>query len=53
MSPGINIGNTLENITHWETGWGNPPITEEYVRSLAALGFKTVRLPARPGRSPA
>jgi endoglucanase len=45
MSPGINIGNTLENITHWETGWGNPPITEEYVRSLAARGFKTVRLP--------
>jgi endoglucanase len=45
MSPGINIGNTLENIAHWETGWGNPPITEEYVRSLAALGFKTVRLP--------
>jgi endoglucanase len=45
MRPGINIGNTLENITHWETGWGNPVITEEYVRSLAALGFKTVRLP--------
>ncbi|MBN1607252.1 MAG: glycoside hydrolase family 5 protein [Polyangiaceae bacterium] len=45
MTPGINIGNTLENTTQWETGWGNPPITEEYVRSLAALGFKTVRLP--------
>jgi hypothetical protein len=45
MSPGINIGNTLENITQWETGWGNPAITEEYVRRLAALGFKTVRLP--------
>jgi len=45
MSPGINIGNTLENITQWETGWGNPPITEDYVRRLAALGFKTVRLP--------
>jgi endoglucanase len=45
MSPGINIGNTLENTTHWETGWGNPPITEAYVRSLAELGFKTVRLP--------
>ena len=45
MSPAINIGNTLENITQWETGWGNPVITEEYVQSLAALGFKTVRLP--------
>jgi endoglucanase len=45
MSPGINIGNTLDNTTTWETGWGNPPITKEYVESLARLGFKTVRLP--------
>ena len=45
MGIGINIGNTLENTTQWETGWGNPPITKEYVESLAALGFKTVRLP--------
>jgi endoglucanase len=45
MSPGINIGNTLENTARWETGWGNPPITREYVQSLARLGFKTVRLP--------
>ncbi len=45
MSPGINIGNTLENTTLWETGWGNPPISKEYVESLARLGFKTVRLP--------
>jgi endoglucanase len=45
MTPGINIGNTLENTAHWETGWGNPPITREYVQSLARLGFKTVRLP--------
>ena len=45
MSPAINIGNTLENTTVWETGWGNPVITKEYVQSLARLGFKTVRLP--------
>lgn len=45
MGIGINIGNTLENTTTWETGWGNPPITREYVQSLAALGFRTVRLP--------
>jgi endoglucanase len=45
MSPGVNIGNTLENTTAWETGWGNPPITKEFVDSLARLGFKTVRLP--------
>jgi endoglucanase len=45
MSPGINIGNTLENTTQWETGWGNPRITKGYVARLAGLGFKTVRLP--------
>jgi len=45
MSPGINIGNTLDNTTIWETGWGNPLISKEYVDSLARLGFKTVRLP--------
>jgi len=45
MSPGTNIGNTLDNTTTWETGWGNPPITKEFVESLAHLGFKTVRLP--------
>ncbi len=45
MGFGINIGNTLDNTTTWETGWGNPRITEGYVESLAELGFKTVRLP--------
>ncbi len=56
MGIGVNIGNTLENTSAWETGWGNPRITKEYVDSLAAMGFKTVRLPvawdtfARDGR---
>jgi len=45
MGIGVNIGNTLENTTKWETGWGNPPITKAYVERLAALGFKVVRLP--------
>lgn len=45
MSPGTNIGNTLENTTGWETGWGNPRITKEFIERLAHLGFKTVRLP--------
>ena len=45
MSPGTNIGNTLENTTTWETGWGNPRISEEYVQSLKTLGFKTIRVP--------
>src|SRR5437660_3125382 len=56
MGVGTNIGNTLENTAAWETGWGNPPITKEYVHALASLGFNTVRLPvawdtyARDGR---
>jgi endoglucanase len=45
MTPGINIGNTLESTNTWETGWGNPRITRDYVESLAHLGFKTVRVP--------
>jgi endoglucanase len=45
MGLGVNIGNTLENTATWETGWGNPLITKEYVESLARLGFKTVRVP--------
>ena len=45
MGMGVNIGNTLENTKLWEIGWGNPRITQEYIGSLAALGFKSVRLP--------
>jgi endoglucanase len=45
MTPGINIGNTMDNTTIWETGWGNPLISKEFVDGLAKLGFKTVRLP--------
>jgi endoglucanase len=41
---GWNIGNTLE-ATGGETGWGNPLITESYVRSVKQLGFTAVRLP--------
>jgi endoglucanase len=45
MGIGVNIGNTLENTTAWETGWGNPPITKAFVQSLAAHGFGVVRVP--------
>src|SRR5438067_4129465 len=45
MGLGVNIGNTLDNTATWETGWGNPPVTKEYIRGLAALGFKTMRVP--------
>jgi endoglucanase len=58
MGVGVNIGNTLDNTSKWEIGWGNPRITKEYIASLAALGFRTIRLPvawdtyAREGRIP-
>jgi len=45
MAPGINIGNTFDNTAHWETGWGSPLITKDFIDSLARTGFKTVRLP--------
>lgn len=45
MSFGTNIGNTLENTTSWETGWGQPLITREFIDGIASRGIKTVRLP--------
>lgn len=45
MGFGTNIGNTLENTTIWETGWGQPLITEQFINGLAANGIGTVRVP--------
>lgn len=45
MTPGINIGNTFDSTAGWETGWGSPRITKEFVQSLARIGFTSVRLP--------
>ena len=45
LTPAINIGNTLENTTSWETGWGNPLITKDYIDTLARQGWKSIRLP--------
>ena len=42
---GTNIGNTLENTTTWETGWGEPLITQAFINGLASRGIKTVRVP--------
>ncbi|OQP60550.1 dihydroxy-acid dehydratase [Niastella vici] len=41
---GWNIGNTLE-ATGGETGWGNPLITESYVKAVKQLGFTAIRIP--------
>ena len=42
---GTNIGNTLENTTTWETGWGQPLISKAYIDGMASHGIKTVRVP--------
>jgi endoglucanase len=45
MGIGVNIGNTFDNTTYWETGWGQPTVTQTYINGLASNGIKTVRLP--------
>ena len=52
MGIGINIGNTLDAIKNLasdtpagETGWGNPPVTREFIRALKNYGYTTIRLP--------
>jgi len=45
MGFGANIGNTLENTTTWETGWGQPLITQAFIDGMASHGIKTVRVP--------
>jgi len=47
---GINIGNSLDSIgtNAWfagETGWGNPKITQDFIKALKKYGYKTIRLP--------
>ncbi len=41
---GVNIGNTME-ATGGETNWGNPKITEAYIKFLKDSGVDAVRLP--------
>jgi endoglucanase len=45
MGFGANIGNTLENTADWETGWGQPRITQAFINGMASRGIKTVRVP--------
>jgi endoglucanase len=44
MKLGWNIGNTME-ASGGETGWGNPKITEDYVKFVKANGFNAIRIP--------
>ena len=45
MGMGTNIGNTFDNTTTWETGWGEPMVTQAYINGMASHGIKTVRVP--------
>ena len=40
MGIGINIGNTLDNTTTWETGWGNPPHHQGVRREPGGAGIQ-------------
>jgi endoglucanase len=44
MSPGLNLGNTMEAIPT-ETSWGNPVPTEAYFKGVRAAGFRSIRIP--------
>ncbi|WP_413668356.1 glycoside hydrolase family 5 protein [Mucilaginibacter sp. Mucisp86] len=41
---GWNIGNTME-APGSETGWGNPLITEDYIKLVKQSGFNGIRIP--------
>ena len=45
MGFGTGLANTLDNTAEWETGWGEPVITQTLIEGLAENGIKTVRLP--------
>lgn len=59
MGAGYNIGNTFDSLGTWlssnasvsqfETAWGNPVLTEDYIKKLASLGFGAIRLPVTWG----
>ncbi len=44
MGFGFNIGNTME-VPENPTLWGNPYPTKDFIDSIKAAGFKTVRIP--------
>ncbi len=44
IKAGFNIGNTLEAIGS-ENAWGNPNITEDYIKLIKKSGYNAVRLP--------
>lgn len=45
MQLGWNLGNTLE-AQCGETAWGNPAVTQQFIDSVRAAGFNSIRIPA-------
>jgi endoglucanase len=56
MGVGWNLGNTLDGFladgnynpvgtVGWETAWGNPVTTKEFIQSIADRGFEHIRIP--------
>jgi endoglucanase len=51
LNPGWNLGNTLDSCgprvrdVGREIAWGNPVTTQEMINTVAAAGFKTLRVP--------
>ncbi|UII23919.1 cellulase family glycosylhydrolase [Fulvivirga ligni] len=44
MTIGWNLGNSLE-VPGSETGWGNPPATQQLINQVKSAGFNVLRLP--------
>ena len=49
MGFGVNLGNTFDSLNTGniagETGWGNPRVSLDFIKSLKTHGFKSVRVP--------
>ena len=44
MTPGINLGNTMEALPN-ETAWGNPVPSQALMDGYRAAGFRSIRIP--------
>lgn len=53
LTVGWNLGNSLDATggsgLDSETSWGNPPVTQELIETVAAKGFNTIRIPTTWG----
>jgi len=45
MQPGWNLGNSLDATGADETSWGNPVVTRDLIKKIAAQGYKSIRIP--------